>query len=604
VAETYTAPSGLSASSISASRIDLSWNNTETAPNIEIQRKASGGTYSTVTVVSALETDYINTSCNSNTHYYYRIRYVLSGNTSAWSTASDSWTYPGTPTGLACSFSGKTATLSWTNVDSYTYIKVYYKLTSSGTWTTDTETLSGSETSRQITVASENTTWNFRICGYNSTSAINSSYATLPAGYATSGIMAPTELLLTSASTTSVTVAWVDNSSVEDGYEVYYGDTLFETTAADAETSTITGLEEGTEYTIKVRAKVGTAYSEYATDTIYTGEVPDAPLSIGSISAITKTSMTVSWTCDATNEDGFSVYRSTDDITYTVIGEADEDATSYTDTGLDSYTTYYYAVRAYNAYGVSDLSGTVNGTTLIDLDPPTGLYAEALSSTQIKLSFTVNADNATAHYVYRKTSGGTYSYVGSTIGGTTATFTDGTCLAETEYTYRIRAYNSTAVEYGDYSVPVTKKTLAIGTDTVRRNEAFFAMGNVLCIASETPQNSFDCYWRSKPIDFSEIDPADGNRFKTVYVVQLEYTDTYADVPIVVSLSTDGGTTWTTSSETVGTGDLTDKIQNFNFAGVTGKYITLKISTTDSDTGFTWTGIIIHYISRGEYSETT
>jgi hypothetical protein len=130
------------------------------------------------------------------------------------------------------------------------------------------------------------------------------------------------------------------------------------------------------------------------------------------------------------------------------------------------------------------------------------------------------------------------------------------------------------------------------------------MGNVLCIASETPQNSFEAKWTSKPIDFSEADQSDANKNKTVYLVQLEYDDTYASVPVVVSLSNDGGTTWTTSSETVGTGDLTSKIKDFHFSGVTGKNITLKISCTSSTVGFTWTGIIIHYVSRGEWAEAT
>lgn len=283
MAEIYTAPSGLTVSSVSASRLDLGWTNGDPFPEIEVQRKAAGGTYSTLTVLDAATTSHSDTTCSSNTLYYYRLRHVLGGDTSAWSTAVSEYTWPATPTGLTVSFSGKTATLTWTNANVYTYIKTYYRLDSEGTWTTDTETLSGTATTRNITVASENTIWYFRICGFNSTSAINSAYATPEPAFNRSGVMAPTALLLTSASTTSITATWVDNSSVEDGYEVYYNDTLFETTAADAETSTITPLDEDTEYTIKVRAKDGTYYSAYVTDTIMTGAVPDAAPVIGEI---------------------------------------------------------------------------------------------------------------------------------------------------------------------------------------------------------------------------------------------------------------------------------------------------------------------------------
>jgi hypothetical protein len=316
--------------------------------------------------------------------------------------------------------------------------------------------------------------------------------------------------------------------------------------------------------------------------------------------------LTVAWTCSATNETGFKVYRSTDNITYTLINTGTTaNATSYADTGLDSYTLYYYKVQAYNSYGISAMSSAASGTTLIDLDPPSGLYADATSSTQITLTYTVNSGDATSHYVEKKAAGATYTVPGTEIADETATtYVHGSLVANTEYTFRMRAYSSVSGTYGDYSVPITKKTLSIGTDTVRRNEAYFAMGNVLCIASETPQNSFESKWTSKPLDFSEVDPNDANRNKTVYLVQLEYDDTYASVPVIISLSNDGGTTWTTSSETVGTGDLTSKIKDFHFSGVTGKNITLKISCTSSTVGFTWTGIIIHYVSRGEWAEAT
>jgi len=422
--------------------------------------------------------------------------------------------------------------------------------------------------------------------------------------------MAPTSLAGISGGSNSVALTWTDNSSVEDGYEVYYKLTsdstwiLFGTTAASATTSTVTGLTASASYDFRIRAKDGTAYSAYTASITIVVIAPPAGTPGTPLATITgQTTATLTWTDTATGLTRMYIYRSLDATTWTELGYVANAIQTYAATGLASYTAYYFKLRAWNTAGWSatySANSTVK-TTTIDLDPPTAVMADALSSTQIKLDFTVNAGNATAHYIERKTTG-SYSAMGNTGDGTTATYTDGTCSADTEYTYRIRAYNSVAESYGDYSVSVSKKTLAVGTDTVRRNESYFAMGNVLCIASETPQNLFSAYWTSKPLDFSEIDPADGNRFKTVDKVQLEYADTYANVPVIVGLSNDGGVTWTTLSKTIGTGDLTDKIQSFHFIGVTGKYITLKVSSTDSDTGFTWTGIIVHYISRGEYIE--
>lgn len=595
------APSGFTATNSSSSAIALSWVNGESLP-VEIQRKASGGIYGTIYVTASDATSYDDTSLSSNTLYYYRIRYTSGGDTSEWVTAN-AYTNPAPPTGLAVAWSGKTATLTWTNGNTYTYIKVYYKLSADSTWTTDTATLTGTLTTRAITVATENVNYDFRILGYLLASTLSSTYNTVTAS--TSLMLTPTGMTLTSATTTSVTVTWVEPSAVATHTEVWMDGALITTVAAGVLTYTKTGLTVSTTYSFKVRAKLGTAYSLFNTETdIDTGVAPDAAAVIGTVTVVSANALTPSWTCAATNETGFCVYRSTDNVTYTLINTGTTaNATSYADTGLTADALYYYKVQAYNAYGISAMSSSANNTTSLDLDPPTLLIADAISSTRIDLAFTVNADSATTHSVERKTTG-SYSAIGSTLTATQATYSDGNCAADTEYTYRIRAYHSTPATYGDYSAPISKKTLAVGVDTVRRNESYFAMGNILCIASETPQNSFVSRWRSKPLDFSEIDQQDSNRFKTCYMVQLEYTDTYASVPVVISLSTDGGTTWTTSTETIGTGDGTEKSQDFWFSGVTGKYITLDISVTTATKGFTFTGATIHYISRGEYMEST
>jgi len=604
----YSTPASFTVTTNSSSQIDLAWGNTESSPLIEAQRKASGGTYTTIYVGPSVDEAYSDTECSANTYYTYRIRYNDGGEmTSDWATAASAYSYPEAPTGLAAAWEGKTATLTWTNNSVYTYVQIYRKLSSEPTtWTTVTTTLAGTTETYDITVETESVAYDFRIRGYNSTSTLASMYNTISSQ--TSGVMAPTDIVLSSVTETSVKVDWTDNSSVEDGYEVYYklssGSTytLFETTAADAETSTVTGLTGGKEYDFRVRAKDGTNYSSYLSGTLTAGTAPDADAVIGTVTVVSKSALTPTWTCTATNEDGFYVYRSLDNSTYTQIAEADEDDESYADTGLAADTTYYYKVRAFNDQGVSALSDEAHETTSLDLDPPTALSAEALSSTQIKLTFTVNADSATLHRVERKTTG-SYSDIGATASGTATTYTDGTCAANTEYTYRLRAYHPTPATYGDYSVSVTKTTLNVGADSVRRNESYVALGNVLYIASETPQTSIVCYWTSKPIDFIEVDPNDADKVKAIDRITLDYKDNYASVPVTFSVSNDGGTNWSTSSLTLGTGSLIEKSADFYFSGAycAGKYLTIKASCTDTDTSFSWTGITVYYRTMGDYS---
>ena len=69
------APSGLSATAASSSRIDLSWtDNSGGETGYKIERKTgAGGTYSQVGTVGANVTSYSNTGLSASTTYYYHV---------------------------------------------------------------------------------------------------------------------------------------------------------------------------------------------------------------------------------------------------------------------------------------------------------------------------------------------------------------------------------------------------------------------------------------------------------------------------------------------------------------------------------------------------
>ena len=70
------APSGLSATAVSSSRIDLSWtDNSGDESDFHIERKTgSGGTWSEIDTVSANTVSYQDTGLSAGTAYYYRVR--------------------------------------------------------------------------------------------------------------------------------------------------------------------------------------------------------------------------------------------------------------------------------------------------------------------------------------------------------------------------------------------------------------------------------------------------------------------------------------------------------------------------------------------------
>lgn len=105
------------------------------------------------------------------------------------------------------------------------------------------------------------TAYQFRIRGFQGTSASPTAYTSYSNTVSvTTPFYAPTGLTATTASESTVNLAWTDNSAAEGGYAVYYRTsgsgsyTLLNYTAANATTYSVTGLTPGTAYDFQVYA--------------------------------------------------------------------------------------------------------------------------------------------------------------------------------------------------------------------------------------------------------------------------------------------------------------------------------------------------------------
>jgi hypothetical protein len=80
----------------------------------------------------------------------------------------------------------------------------------------------------------------------------------------------------------------------------------------------------------------------------------------------------LSWNDNSSTESGFRIERSSDGQNFSHIVTVGTNATTYSDTGLQSDTTYWYRVNAYNEYGESGYTNITSFTTEPDInEPPT-----------------------------------------------------------------------------------------------------------------------------------------------------------------------------------------------------------------------------------------
>jgi hypothetical protein len=150
------------------------------------------------------------------------------------------------------------------------------------------------------------------------------------------------------------------------------------------------------------------------------------------------------WTDNSNNEQGFRIERRQGAGAYGTVTTVGANVTSYADPGpLTNGQDYTYRVYAYNGAGDS---GASNEDTITAVNipqppmPPSGLSVTALIGLAIAVSWSDNSSNEDGFYLERDDGSG-FVQIQSLAPGTIS-FNDPGLTDGTQYTYRVRAFNT------------------------------------------------------------------------------------------------------------------------------------------------------------------
>jgi fibronectin type 3 domain-containing protein len=458
------APSGLTATAISTTQINLAWsNNTAAETGIVVERcqgEACSFDGSVLTTTGAGITSYIDTAVINGTAYSYRVKALNS--TLLWSSAYSPTVSLATPAAAApilaepIAVSDTRINLSWSdpNTDETHYLVlrdnvVIATLAANSTSYGDTGVTAGTSYTYLIRATKDATTpW-----------AVDSNSKTI-----SPATPPPTSLGVAVASSTQLNLTWINGTTTETEVRVERcqdaGCSNFAEIAVIPKAQPDTGYQDtavvpGTTYRYQVRAANTTlgwtsAYSSAATATTPALVVPGTTTATRS----SEVQINLSWSASS-GVSGYNVYYCTGSgCTPSILAGSVAGATTTTfqHTGLAVNTSYRYLRKAYKTgtTGCPDSTtcesgaGTTTANILTTLTGPSTLTAQAVNSTSVRLQWTNNTVSETGFVVERCTPAGGCSFaeIVNTAAPHDTSWVDDSVAKLTSYQYRIRAANA------------------------------------------------------------------------------------------------------------------------------------------------------------------
>ena len=443
------APTTFAATSVSDTEIDLSWDAQATAIGFRLEKQVGTAWVQVGNLIPAGATSTAVTGLTANTAYVFRLHAVNAGGDSAASATATATTKVVAPVLTGGVFTDTTEKLTWAAVTNATGYKLERSTNPNSGWAQINAPTAATLTYTD-TGLTQNTTYYYRL------KATNAGGDSVPSNIVTQQTLmtAPTGLTATAQETTSVTVAW-NVVAGATGYKLQQQNgtawtQVGATLGGDVDTTDVTSLASGTAYTFRLIASDAAGDSLPST-TVTTSTLLAAP--VVTAAAASSSAVTLTWPA-VTGATGYKIERSLDGSSWTQIAAPVAGTLTYSDTGRNADTEYFYRMRASDAGGDSAYSAISSDTTF--LAAPTMVTATTASSSSVTLAWA--AQPTATGFIVEEQTGTTWTQLGDpvTAGATGETVTGLT--PNTAYTFRVKAVNDGGISLPSSTVSATTTT--------------------------------------------------------------------------------------------------------------------------------------------------
>ena len=488
------APSGLSVSNTIAS-LTLKWNAVKGATGYEIYRAGTDGKYSKITTVTS--TSYVDTSVKNNTQYSYRIKAYNTACTSAFSTAASLKKTQISVSNLKADANGSKVQLSWTGGVTGAEGYVIYRRTEGGSYAEIGRT-SGKTYSDTISAGIK---YYYAVAVYSGSRTedkcpeVGVMYLATPSGLSVSNTIA------------SLTLKW-NAVKGATGYEIYRAGTDGKYSKITTVTSTSyvdTSVKNNTQYSYRIKAYNTACTSAFST----AASLKKTQISVSNLKADANGSkVQLSWTGGVTGAEGYVIYRRTEGGSYAEIGRTS--GKTYSDT-ISAGIKYYYAVAVYSGSRTEDKCPEVG---VMYLATPSGL---SVSNTIASLTLKWNAvKGATGYEIYRAGTDGKYSKI-TTV--TSTSYVDTSVKNNTQYSYRIKAYNTACTSAFSTAASLKKTQISVSNLKADANGSKVQLS---WTGGVTGAEGYVIYRRTEGGSYAEIGRTSGKTYSDTISAGIKY----------------------------------------------------------------------------------